>query len=286
MAESIYKVWRPRGFEWLEVEYGQNSVAELFPIYYVTDYEFSLLSNADLNMTYRGSRYPIEATRRTQGALMVQHPHSTVGAERIGKDVNTWCITLKISEAQFLEVARECDFGEASLPYFKTPTPENPQTDAKLSALVFNAFRSASQSVSQLEREEEILRLIRGSIALFGKPSSAPTHNQLEHRAVALVRDHLRENALEDVTLDHLAALCELNKYYLLQVFKQTVGVSPHVYQTSIRIQRAKELLARGSPIAQVAHEVGFVDQSHLNRQFNKYVRVTPGQFQRDSLGG
>ena len=286
MNESILKVWRPPGFEWLEVEYGQNAIPDHFPIYYVTDYEFTLLSNANLNMTYRGSRYPIEGADTAHGTLMIQHPHSTVGAERTGKKGNTWCMSLKIREAQFLEVARECASGEASLPYFKTPTPENAQADAKLSALAFNAFRAASQAVSRLEREEELLRLIRGSIALFGKPLGSSAHTPLEHRAVSLVRDHLRENALEDVTLDYLAALCNLNKYYLLQIFKQTVGVSPHVYQTSIRIQRAKELLAQGSAIARVAHDVGFVDQSHLNRQFNKYVRVTPGQFQRDSLGG
>ncbi len=286
MAEGILKVWRPQGFEWLEVEHAQGVIPDHFPVYYVTDYEFSLLSRSNLNMTYRGSRYLIEGADTAPGTLLVQHPHSTVGAELTGDRQPSWCMTLKISEAQFLAVARECASGEASLPYFKTPTPENAHADAKLSALVFNAFRAASQSAGQLEREEEIMRLIRGSIALFGKPLGSPAHNPLEHRAVSLVRDHLRQNALEDVTLDHLAALCDLNKYYLLQVFKQTVGVSPHVYQTSIRIQRAKELLAQGSAIARVAHDVGFVDQSHLNRQFNKYVRVTPGQFQRDSLGG
>jgi AraC-like DNA-binding protein len=106
----------------------------------------------------------------------------------------------------------------------------------------------------------------------------------VEPKAVRLIKDFLRGQFAGDVSLEDLARMVRLNKFHLLQVFKREVGISPHVYQTSLRIKQAKELLSRGLPISQVAYDVGFVDQSHLNRQFRKYVLVTPGQFQRDSL--
>ena len=48
---------------------------------------------------------------------------------------------------------------------------------------------------------------------------------------------------------------------------------------TQIRIERAKTLLTRGWPVAHVAVETGFFDQSHFTRRFKRIVGVTPGQY-------
>jgi AraC-like DNA-binding protein len=52
------------------------------------------------------------------------------------------------------------------------------------------------------------------------------------------------------------------------------------MYLTQVRIFRAKKLLASGIAIAQVAQEVGFAHQSHLNRHFKRIIGVTPKQYQ------
>ncbi|NJM42377.1 MAG: AraC family transcriptional regulator [Anaerolineae bacterium] len=38
-------------------------------------------------------------------------------------------------------------------------------------------------------------------------------------------------------------------------------------------------MLSVGNPIAQVALDVGFVDQSHLNKHFKRIVGITPKQY-------
>jgi AraC-like DNA-binding protein len=48
-----------------------------------------------------------------------------------------------------------------------------------------------------------------------------------------------------------------------------------------VRVERARLLLARGVPIAQAALDTGFADQSHLTRQFKRFVGVTPGEYAR-----
>jgi len=40
-------------------------------------------------------------------------------------------------------------------------------------------------------------------------------------------------------------------------------------------------MIAMGQPLAQVAPELGFTDQSHLARQFKAWFGVTPGAFAR-----
>ena len=145
--------------------------------------------------------------------------------------------------------------------------------------------RSFEEPASTLERESRLLELLAFALEHC---SSAPLNlgKELgkEHRAVRLVREVLEAYPEHDNTLSELAALTGLNQHYLFEVFKRDVGLSPHSYQTSVRLHRVKGLLVRGAPIAQAALEVGFTDQSHLTHTFRKYVQVTPGKFQKDSL--
>jgi AraC-like DNA-binding protein len=53
----------------------------------------------------------------------------------------------------------------------------------------------------------------------------------------------------------------------------------PHEYQLQVRIARAKSALRTGSPIAQVALDMGFADQSHFTRVFKRLVGGTPAQY-------
>lgn len=62
-------------------------------------------------------------------------------------------------------------------------------------------------------------------------------------------------------------------------------GQTPHAYQIDQRINRAKQLLKRGEPIADVALQLGFADQSHFQRQFKQRLATTPRHYQRCLLG-
>ena len=67
---------------------------------------------------------------------------------------------------------------------------------------------------------------------------------------------------------------------YFSRLFKETTGFTPHQYVINCRIERAKYLLKQGNlSIAEIAKEVGFVDQSHLHRYFKRKVGITPKQF-------
>jgi hypothetical protein len=58
---------------------------------------------------------------------------------------------------------------------------------------------------------------------------------------------------------------------------------TPHRWLLERRVDRAKELLRHSSPIAEIALECGFSDQSHFTRVFTNLMGVPPGVWRRQS---
>jgi AraC-like DNA-binding protein len=66
-----------------------------------------------------------------------------------------------------------------------------------------------------------------------------------------------------------------------LRSFKQAYGQTPHAFQLDQRINQGKQLLKRGGSLADVAHSLGFADQSHFQRHFKRRHAVTPRVYQQ-----
>uniref|UniRef100_UPI0012E1DA04 helix-turn-helix domain-containing protein n=1 Tax=Nonomuraea sp. SBT364 TaxID=1580530 RepID=UPI0012E1DA04 len=81
--------------------------------------------------------------------------------------------------------------------------------------------------------------------------------------------------------LRELAAAVGATPFALVRAFRLAYGLPPHAYLTQLRVRRARELLARGTPPAEAALAAGFCDQSHLSRHFRRIVGTTPGAYQR-----
>lgn len=96
-------------------------------------------------------------------------------------------------------------------------------------------------------------------------------------RIVAL----LEEDCGERLPVEQLAALAGMSRYAFIRAFRTRTGMTPHAYQLDLRIRRARALLRAGRALTDVAHELGFADQSHFQRVFKQRVAVTPGGYSR-----
>ena len=91
--------------------------------------------------------------------------------------------------------------------------------------------------------------------------------------------DHMFDNFADRVSLADLSTLTQRTPFQIIRAFRRELGVTPHAMLIRIRIERATAMLARGEPIAAIAADVGFVDQTHFSRHFKRIHRQTPGRF-------
>jgi AraC-like DNA-binding protein len=136
---------------------------------------------------------------------------------------------------------------------------------------------------STLEREVYLAEALVLLVGRHAVPPHAPRPPGLERRGVRLSREYLQEHAADNVTLEAVARFAGLSAFHLCRVFREAVGMTPHAYQTQVRVRRAKSLLRAGLPITLVAAEAGFYDQAHLTRHFKRIVGLTPGRYLKDA---
>jgi AraC family transcriptional regulator len=99
-----------------------------------------------------------------------------------------------------------------------------------------------------------------------------------ERRVLAYIEEHLNET----ITLEELARVAEISPNYLIALFRQSMGVTPHKYLVQKRVERALALLRqKDSTLLEIAQQCGFQDQSQFTTIFRRYAGVTPGQFRR-----
>jgi len=167
------------------------------------------------------------------------------------------------------------DLGLAELPYFT----RNRFADPGLIAEFIDLHRCFDEPGDATLRRQ---RLIEGFARLFGRyghgarPARPPGRDD---RRLRLATEIMRARFGEALTLDDLAGPVGISCFQLIGLFKRATGLTPHAYLTQIRLGEACRRLKRGMPIAEVASDCGFYDQSALNKHFKRCYALTPRQF-------
>ena len=95
-------------------------------------------------------------------------------------------------------------------------------------------------------------------------------------KAIAFVREHYSE----PVTVQGLAKIAHLSVRAFERQFRQHFHTSPLQYVKQLRVRMAcHALIYTNRPLAEIAVNHGFCDQSHFTRDFNRQLKMTPRQY-------
>lgn len=230
-------------------------------------------------MVERGAaRFELDATRQRadQGELFVLEPeavHTGMAAVPEG-----WAY-----KVLYIEPALVHEWAERDV-----PAPRAARWVVFRDLALRTALARAHQAlVSEPSRSGAIEETVLAAVAALrphlrpGPPARGREH--AEHAAVRRARAHLRERWDQRVTLAELATVAGLSRFELIRRFREQNGLTPHAYQTNLRVEEARRLLTAGTPPAEVAAGCGFADQPHLTRVFKRGVGVTPARYARAS---
>lgn len=96
------------------------------------------------------------------------------------------------------------------------------------------------------------------------------------------IKQYIDANYTSEITLDTLAEVSHLNKYYLAHAFTKYFDCSPINYLCSARIQASKELLTNTDySISYIAHSCGFSSQSYFAQCFQKHCQISASAYRK-----
>ena len=96
--------------------------------------------------------------------------------------------------------------------------------------------------------------------------------------AMEYIKHHYREK----IKINELAEYIGINRSYLTNMFKKTIGCSPQEYLVEFRMEKAKNLLKNTDmPINAVAAAVGYQDQLAFSKIFKQNFTVSPKEYRK-----
>lgn len=101
------------------------------------------------------------------------------------------------------------------------------------------------------------------------------------------VLKHMSENFSGSIDNVQLAQIAGMSERTFERRFKQHYRLSPHQFLKRLRVRMScHALVYTESPIAAIAAEHGFADQSHFTHEFREQIGTTPADYRKSFPGG
>ncbi|MGH7550685.1 MAG: AraC family transcriptional regulator [Gemmatimonadota bacterium] len=148
----------------------------------------------------------------------------------------------------------------------------------------------AGDSAAPLAIEALILDMLASAVRAVAGPKDAAGPPPWLERVRELVHAGFREAP----KIAEVAQEVGVHPVHLARVFRQHFNIPLGTYVRRLRLEWSAERLLEGDlPIAAIALEAGFSDQSHFTRAFKRHFGMTPGEYRlarrpdgRPAMGG
>ncbi len=132
---------------------------------------------------------------------------------------------------------------------------------------------AAEQGIFGKEQGEKLLAFVRTVYQLRDK------ERKEMDAGIKILADKITSHPEQEQPIETLAADIFVSKYYLIRKFRSGVGMTPHQFCIQNRIRKSQRLLDEEKTISRIAAEMGFYDQSHFDKAFQRIVGISPSEY-------
>jgi len=120
--------------------------------------------------------------------------------------------------------------------------------------------------------------LLRGEVS-DNRSSSVLAENIRYYSVIDPALQKIHTDYHRKITIDELAAMCNVSKYHFCRIFRQATGQTAMQYLTGYRLMIADVMLNNtDKSIAEIAWDCGFTDESYFCRCYKKSEGNSPRQ--------
>lgn len=142
--------------------------------------------------------------------------------------------------------------------------------------IVQDLLRDAvEQGIFGKEQREKLVASVRTVYCLWNKD-----RKEID-AGIKMLADKIISHPEQGLSIEALAADIFVSKYYLIRKFKNCIGMTPHQFCIQNRIRKSQGLLDKERAISEISAEMGFYDQSHFNKAFQRIVGISPSEYVR-----
>ena len=222
-------------------------------------------------------QYSYRGTKHTTPAGQIffvngKEPHTGEPATRDGYLYRTLCLSPKVFRQLTFDLTEVSE-----LPILDG----NVVADRELFARLRRLHQALAAKAPTMHCESLLLLAIRHLIRMHVEKRKDVPGVGRENSIVNQVKDYITARYAEDISLADLAALTSRSPFHVARIFSKAVGLPPHAYFESVRVQHAREFLRSGMTLVDTALAIGYPDQSHFTHRFRRHTGITPGQYSR-----
>lgn len=133
------------------------------------------------------------------------------------------------------------------------------------------------RNAGRLELQIAALGLLAEQTRAF-LPACAPTSKLSpdDQEKILRAREILLNEYAQPLTIAYLSAAVGTNDFKLKQGFRELFDTSPYRLLTSVRMEKARELLEMGARVSTAAYQVGYQHLSSFSTAFERYYGHVP----------
>ncbi|MEM8848485.1 MAG: AraC family transcriptional regulator [Pseudomonadota bacterium] len=105
-------------------------------------------------------------------------------------------------------------------------------------------------------------------------------------QAIARARDVLLDSLSRNIPIETLAREVGVSPFRLMRCFKAEMGQTIHQFVIEHRVAFVRDRISRSDdPLAQIAFDAGFANQSHMTSAYTAMMGISPGKHRRELRG-